>query len=448
MIQQQQQQLFSIYSFFIISCLWLFIPTDGFVSVIVKPSHPIKKQSTIQQLNHLVVDPSKLWMSSTSTDSSTASKKKKFPPSTVIDTAGPTPIFDPRDVTIMNDVDEIPGIKEFDRISDMDNNPIPYQTWRRGITNGCEDPITAEWRIKAEESIYKSALLVGGTVLDITWYLTTCLITIDDINLPEFDYTKSYGPVIDIIEPTLPQYSDPNDPEPIDIWDDEDDVLYDRTDITTQKGLKQTPSYATYDSELDQDDIYNNDEENPSIVRKQVEERMKNEKQDPKKRSTDRYDVDNLEHKLNIDLLPNQAGNNDMISLYMDQETRDDIANLNVDEQKLKYDESEHPIIDLETSIYVNTNSISIVGDAILRSLQLIENEVHVLNRHEIVLSGPTPDSSIIETQKQFNQYRNHFVIVQTIDPFQSNRILKGKVIYICFSFFVSFIFVMFYFFH
>lgn len=423
---RQQQLLFSISSFFIISCL-SFIPTDGFVSVAVKPSHLIKKQSTIQQqLDYLVVNPSKLWMSSIDS-STTSSKKKKFPPSTVIDTAGPTPIFDPRDVTIMNNVDEIPGIKEFDRISDMDNNPISYQTWRRGTTNGCEDPITAEWRIKAEESIYKSVLLVGGTVLDITWYLTTCLITIDDLNLPEFDYTKSYGPVIDIIEPTLPQYSDPNDPEPVDIWDDEDDILYDRTDVTTQKGLKQTPSYATYDSELDQDDIFNNDEENPSVVRKQVEERMKNEKQDPKKRSTDRYDVDHLEHKLNNDLLPNQAGNNDMISLYMDQETRDDIANLHVDEQKLKYDESEHPIIDLETSIYVNTNSISIIGDAILRSLQLIENEVNVLNRHEIILSGPTPDSSIIETQKQFNQYRNHFIIVQTIDPFQSNRILKGK---------------------
>jgi len=81
------------------------------------------------------------------------------------------------------DPDEIEGLAEVTDESKLPR-PIPHQDWRRGETAGCEAPISAEWRQKAEREIYGAVDLVGGKVVDITWYLTTLMVTIDDTVMP------------------------------------------------------------------------------------------------------------------------------------------------------------------------------------------------------------------------------------------------------------------------
>lgn len=109
-------------------------------------------------------------------------------PSVVEDPDGPTPIPEP---VVVEEVDpeEIDGLREVRDSSELPN-PIPHQPWRRGVTSGCEDPINAEWRKKAEREIYTAAEWVGGKVVDVTWFLTTLMITIDDSVLPEKDFFK------------------------------------------------------------------------------------------------------------------------------------------------------------------------------------------------------------------------------------------------------------------
>lgn len=108
--------------------------------------------------------------------------------SRVIDPDGPTP--EPEKMEIEEiDANEVDGLREvFDRAELP--HPIPHQPWRRGETAGCEAPINAEWRRKAEREIYSAVDIVGGKVLDVTWYLTTLLVTIDDTVLPPKDLFK------------------------------------------------------------------------------------------------------------------------------------------------------------------------------------------------------------------------------------------------------------------
>ena len=146
-----------------------------------------------------------------------------FARSVVQDPDGPTPVLDTSKVEEI-DVNDIPELRDIQRQDELPF-PVPHQPWRRGDTAGCEAPIAAQWRRAAEEEIYKAVDLVGGRILDVTWFLTTVLVTIDDEQLPPENIFKDRGPAIDIRTPQAPQFYDPSDPNPEDIWADDDDVL-------------------------------------------------------------------------------------------------------------------------------------------------------------------------------------------------------------------------------
>ena len=303
--------------------------------------------------------------------------------SVVEDPSGPTPertSDQPEEI----DPEDIPELAEVHRASDLPH-PIPHQPWRRGDTAGCEAPIAAEWRREAEDIITKAAELVGGRVLDVTWFLTQVLVTIDEEVLPDRIelMAKAEGPVIDIVEPTSPVFKDPTDPNPDEIWADEDDVLYQR----------ETPEEAA-----------------EAIDRKNNMYATKDDSDPP-----DEPHIQDEIYKPEDD-----------VPLYMNEEARDDVAIKVTEEEQLRAEELEKPI-DLDT-IRLNTAGISLVAGAILDALKPVEDKLQILSRHEVLLTSPGPED-VIETQRQFDAYRGTPVIVETEDPFGSNRTLKGKLV-------------------
>jgi ribosome maturation factor RimP len=311
----------------------------------------------------------------------TATQLPKRSRSIVEDPDGPTPTLEQKLVDVV-DINTIEELREIDDPDDLPR-PIPYQSWRRGDTAGCEAPIAAQWRRDAEEEITKAVELVGGRVLDVTWFLTSLLVTLDEDTMPPQDFIKDRGPVIDIIEPGPPIYYDPADPEPEEIWDDEDDILYER----------ETEEEAALSAERKRN-MYapvSPDDEDPNEPR-----------------------------------IPVEADVTD-IPLYRNEETRDDVAPLVAEEMQERHADSQQPL-DLDT-IKIDTSVLSTIADAIIEALKLHETEWRILARHELILSSPNPAIDCLETQRQFDAYRNHHVVVETQDPFDSNRTLKGKLV-------------------
>ncbi len=301
--------------------------------------------------------------------------------SVVEDPDGPTPAIEQKPVGVV-DINNIEELREIDDPDDLPR-PIPYQSWRRGDTAGCEAPIAAQWRKDAEQEITKAVDLVGGKVLDITWFLTTLLVTLDEDTMPPQDFSKDRGPVIEIIEPGPPIYYDPADPNPDEIWDDEDDILYEREseDEAALSAERKKNMYAPVSP----------DDDDPNEPR-----------------------------------IPVEADITD-VSLYRNEETRDDVAPLVAEEMQERHADSQQPL-DLDT-IKIDTAALSTIADAILEALKFHETEWRILARHELILSSPNPAIDCLETQRQFDAYRNHHVIVETQDPFESNRTLKGKLV-------------------
>ncbi len=99
----------------------------------------------------------------------------------------------------------------------------------------------------------KAVTLVGGNVLDVTWYLTQVVVTLDEEIMPPLDILKSSGPVIEIQERSDPIYHDPADPNPDDIWGDNafDEVLYqhETEEEAEAARVRRNMMYATKDSD-------------------------------------------------------------------------------------------------------------------------------------------------------------------------------------------------------
>lgn len=306
-------------------------------------------------------------------------ERKKRKPSKVTDEYGPTPDLPPVDI---EEVDDIPELREMENASQMPPGPIPHQPWRRGETNGCEDPISAEWRFEAEEIMAKAARLVGGKVIDITWYLTSVLVTLDEDLSGAQDIIKSSGPVIEVVEPSDPLYYDPSDPKPEEIWTDEDEVVYQReTEEQREERLeKKRNMYATKDEDDPEDETH----------------------------------------------IPQGDDDTDDVGLYMNEETREDAAYTMAEEAKARYDEEERPV-EVET-LTIDKAALSTIAGAMMEALEDHEEQLQILSRHELVLTSPGPPD-YLETQKQFDANRGVDVFVETQDPWQSNRVLKGKLL-------------------
>jgi hypothetical protein len=95
------------------------------------------------------------------------------------------------------------------------------------------------------------------------------------------------------------------------------------------------------------------------------------------------------------------------------------------EEQNETKNSRKHSTLD---TMVIDTVALSTVAKAILDALETVEEELQNLERHELV---PYQSGSLTyqETQRQFNAYRGFDVIVETVDPFESNRTLKGKLV-------------------
>lgn len=322
-----------------------------------------------------------VWQQAPSRSVLFATAQKKREQSRVTDEDGPTPDLAVAEMEEL-EVNNVPELRDFEDASEMPPGPVPHQPWRRGETDGCEDPITAEWRVQAEDIMTKSASLVGGKIEDITWYLTSVVVTLNEDLSGAQDMLKSSGPVIEVAEPSNPVFFDPVDPKPEDIWTDEDDIVYEReTEDEKQERLdKKRNMYATVDETDPEDEPH----------------------------------------------IPEAEDDTDRVSLHMNEETRADAALMEAEESKRIYDELEKPI-ELET-LSLDKPALSTIAGAMLEALEDAEPELRILSRHELVLTSPGPPD-VLETQSQFNAHRGHPIIVETQDPWQSNRVLKGKLL-------------------
>jgi ribosome maturation factor RimP len=313
--------------------------------------------------------PSLLYAANKRSSKKSATEESGTRRSRVSDPTGPTPeVEEPEPETIA--LADIPELKY-----DPNAHPIPHQPWRRGETAGCEDPIDAEWRVRAQEIMKTAVKMVGGKVLDVTWYLTACVVTIDEDNLEDVaqDFLKASGPAIELREPMGAVYKDPEDPSPEDIWADDED----------------TP-------------IYERDDQAEADLKRQMYARKADDEED-------------LELDDDTD-----------VPLYTSQETRGDDA-LRVAEEAEQIAENAERTVDVDT-FHLDTSKLSSVAGAILDALETVEDELKVLTRHEIILTSPgIPD--VLESQSQFDAHRGHEVTIETQDPWESNRTLRGTLV-------------------
>jgi hypothetical protein len=92
------------------------------------------------------------------------------------------------------DPETVDGLRQIMRTEDL-HVAVPGQPWRRGDTAGCDAPIHGTiWREKAERAIEYAVEYVGGKVLDVTWYLTVLLVTLDETVMPQFDLLQYVPP--------------------------------------------------------------------------------------------------------------------------------------------------------------------------------------------------------------------------------------------------------------
>jgi hypothetical protein len=254
---------------------------------------------------------------------------------------------------------------------DPNAHPIPHQPWRRGVTDGCEDPLSAWWRIKAQDIISDAAQLVGAKVVDCTWYLGQLVISLD----PDFSRVVSYESGLPVrIE--YPEESDVNGH----IWEDPDAG----TDNELWTEEDEFLDYEQYDEETEWEILKANmvDENgNPKEPRTR-EERMLALAEE----KAERYEEENLVESKPFD------GN------------------------------FAHP---------VDSKALSVVGQAIMTALEeeSVEEELRILSRHDVILTSPLDNPCILDSQSDFDAARDLDVYVETRDPWGSNRVLGGKLV-------------------
>mmetsp|Transcript_17161 Transcript_17161/g.32177 ORF Transcript_17161/g.32177 Transcript_17161/m.32177 type:complete len:420 (-) Transcript_17161:460-1719(-) len=303
------------------------------------------------------------------------SKKKSktpFSPSTVIDHDGPIPILEP-DPFPEVDLDSLPEAH-----FDEDDHPIPHQPWRRGDTDGCHDPISAPWRLQAESIISDAAMLVGCKVVDVTWYMAKCVVSLDESS---FKNVVSYvdGPEVRVMYPDESDisghvYQDPEAGTEDEMFTEEDELLdYEQYDVDTEYEILKANMPQEYDEATG--------EELPPREPRSREERM------------------------------------------MEMEAEWESRWLNEPRTEKPGDGMfSHP---------VDTKALSVVSQAITTALEEeeVEEALQILSRHDLVLTSPLDNPCILDSQKEFDAARDLDVYVETRDPWGSNRVLGGKLV-------------------
>mmetsp|Transcript_13639 Transcript_13639/g.29559 ORF Transcript_13639/g.29559 Transcript_13639/m.29559 type:complete len:423 (+) Transcript_13639:87-1355(+) len=298
--------------------------------------------------------------------------KSPFSPSTVVDPDGPTPVLEP-DPFPEIDLDSLPEAHY-----DEENHPIPHQPWRRGDTDGCHDPINAPWRLKAESIISDAVTLVGCKVVDVTWYMAKCVISLDE---ESFKNAVAYvdGPEVRVEYPDETDisghiYEDPEAGTEDEMFTEEDELLdYEQYDEDTEEEILRANMPAEYDESTG--------EELPPREPRSREERVMEMEEEWESRWLDEPRT--------------EKPSDGMFS---------------------------HP---------VDTKALSVVSQAITQALseERVEEELKIQSRHDIILTSPLGNPCILDSQKEFDAARDLDVYVETRDPWGSNRVLGGKLV-------------------
>ena len=296
-----------------------------------------------------------------------------YRPSTVIDPDGPTPPQTP-DPFPEIDIDTLPEAHY-----DESNHPIPHQPWRRGDTDGCHDPINAPWRLEAESIISDAAYLVGCKVVDVTWYMAKCVVSLDEQTLNNNVVSYVDGPEVQIMYPDESDisghvYQDPEAGTEDEMFTEEDEILdYEQYDEDTEYEILKANMPVEYDE-------VTGDELPPREPRSREERVME------------------MEEEYN--------------SRYLDEPRQEKPA-------------------DGMFAHAVDTKALSVVSQAIMKALSedIIEEKLAILSRHDIILTSPLNNPCILDSQGEYDAARDLDVYVETRDPWGSNRVLGGKLI-------------------
>eukprot|EP00956_Cyclotella_meneghiniana_P004201 scaffold5163_cov49-Cyclotella_meneghiniana.AAC.2 len=325
--------------------------------------------SSIQQCHAFLLPSSSPNIQST-TSSLTATRQQRQP-STVSDPSGPTPPESTDPFPII-DIETLPQAHY-----DEHAHPVPHQPWRRGITDGCEDPLSAWWRLKAQDIISDAVHLVGGKVVDYTWYLGQLVISLD---ADEFSNVVSYtsGHPVKIVYPDSTDIDDGGH-----VWEDpeEKDPELEEMMYTEED---EYLDYEQYDEETEWEILkstFADENGNPKEPRGREERMMElNEMRG------ERYAAEELIESKPFD------GN------------------------------FAHP---------VDTKALSVLSQAIMTALEdeSVEEELRILSRHDVILTSPLDDPCVLDSQSEFDAAVNKDVYVETRDPWGSNRVLGGKLV-------------------
>jgi hypothetical protein len=269
----------------------------------------------------------------------------KQPPSLVDDDfeyEGEQPSYEPIGGVDLEEA-ELPTFseEEYKALTEYDENdyPVEGQPWRRGITDGAEDPIDAPWRVEAERIIQDTVESIGGKCKGITWFMNKCVVTL----VPE-----SLSNVL--IDP---------EPDTEVIW--VEDGYEARTDFDWQD-----KSNVAEDEWL----IPEEEEEKEPILRHGVK-------------------------------------------VFASGDGRE--------EEDYAMEDEDSPSFD--------GRAIATLGKYITDALSEVDDRLNILNRCEILFAFPGDNPVELEIQADFDSNKGKEIMVTTIDPFNSNRTLQGKLV-------------------
>jgi ribosome maturation factor RimP len=329
--------------------------------------------------------------------------------------------------------------------------PISHQPWRRGDTDGCQDPIDAPWRLEAEEIIHLATTGIGAEIRDITWYMSNIVVTLEEsLN---WRVEGPSGPEIRVDDSVPPIWFDEEDPEPEDdygIYANEEDgrVEVEDDDGNISSGIPNDP----YD-EREFDEVSGTYLPKPSrplreaVVRNMsFEDFAKYEDDGMKVKLTDRDERINKQ-KLSMEdfqiALEEYAAEEGIFADDLEDKAADLRARyLRGEDFEAYYPEeykkagSEEALDKLampsiERSDGIDTHALSVIARSITDALEdpAVEDRLEILSRHDVILTSPGDEEKFVETQRQFDEMRGEMVAVQTQDPFGSNRVLRGHLV-------------------
>lgn len=308
--------------------------------------------------------------------------------STVSDPDGPSPAAKSSPIEEI-DIDDIPEMHY-----DPAAHPVPHQPWRRGNTDGCHDPINSPWRVEAHRCIEDAVRLVGAELYDVTWYMAKCVVSIDEQSLSSVvSYTE--GPEVQIEYP------------------DEDDVgghVWEDPDAGTER------EYVTEEDELLDMEQYDEDTEFEILKANAVPEEDDDD--------DEAYDEDDLEYDEATGEFrkpdPEIRTRAERMMEMHDEAKSQDLGEPR--DEKPDDGSFAHPVDPL---------ALSTVSSAIMAALsnEDLEDRLQILSRHDLILTSPLGDPVVLDSQKEFDEARGLDVYVETRDPWNSNRILGGKLV-------------------